>query len=90
MLDGHDYLTKRGWGGKGTALRSGGIAKPLAVNKKKNLSGLGKDRDEAFPFWEHVFDASISAIKIKIAASDSGTDVSDVSVYFASLEPNLY
>lgn len=74
MLDGHDYLTKRGWAGKGTALRNGGISRPIAVSQKRTLSGLGKDRDEAFPFWEHVFDASLSTINIKIASSDTDSD----------------
>ena len=82
MLDGHEYLTKRGWAGKGTALRSGGISRPITVKQKTTLSGLGKDRDEAFPFWEHVFEASINTINIRIAAdSDSDSGASDVSIY---------
>ena len=49
---GHAYLTSYGWTGTGTGLRKGAIEKPLAIPPKKNLSGLGKDRDEAFPFWD--------------------------------------
>ncbi len=50
-LDGHSYLVNQGWrAGKG--LREGAIAKPLTIPQKKNLAGLGKDRDEAFPFWD--------------------------------------
>ncbi|KAG9315794.1 hypothetical protein JVU11DRAFT_3443 [Chiua virens] len=49
---GHAYLTSYGWTGSGTGLRKGAIKKPLAIPPKKNLSGLGKDRDEAFPFWD--------------------------------------
>lgn len=49
---GHAYLTSYGWTGTGAGLRKGAIAKPLAIPPKKNLSGLGKDRDEAFPFWD--------------------------------------
>lgn len=82
MLDGHEYLTKRGWKGKGTALRSGGIAKPLNVTQKRSLAGLGKDRDEAFPFWEHVYDASLGAIKIKLDDSDTDSDDADEAVRF--------
>jgi len=74
MLDCHEYLAKRGWKGKGTALRSGGIAKPINVTQKRTLSGLGKDRDEAFPFWEHVYDASISAVNIKVHDSDTDSE----------------
>jgi nucleolar protein TMA23 len=51
-LDGHSYLVAQGWSGKGTGLRQGAISRPLAIPQKKTLSGLGKDRDEAFPFWD--------------------------------------
>lgn len=49
---GYSYLTSYGWTGTGNGLRNGAIAKPLAIPPKKNLNGLGKDRDEAFPFWD--------------------------------------
>jgi len=52
MLDVAGHLTSFGWKGHGTALREGAIARPLLVSQKKSLSGLGKDRDEAFPFWD--------------------------------------
>lgn len=51
-LDGHSYLVAQGWGGKGTGLRKGAISRPLAIPQKKTLAGLGKDRDDAFPFWD--------------------------------------
>jgi nucleolar protein TMA23 len=51
-LDGHSYLVANGWSGKGTALREGAIVKPIAISQKKSLSGVGKDRDDAFPFWD--------------------------------------
>lgn len=51
-LDGHSYLVSQGWRGKGTGLRDGAISRPITVAQKKNLAGLGKDRDEAFPFWD--------------------------------------
>lgn len=51
-LDGHSYLASYGWSGKGTGLRTGAIDRPLAIPKKRNLAGVGKDRDEAFPFWD--------------------------------------
>ena len=51
-LDGHLYLVSQGWRGKGTGLRDGAITRPLVIPQKKNLAGLGKDRDEAFPFWD--------------------------------------
>ncbi|KAI0036510.1 hypothetical protein K488DRAFT_35757, partial [Vararia minispora EC-137] len=69
-LDGHAHLKKHGWEGKGKALRSGAISRPIAVPQKRNLAGVGKDRDEAFPFWDHVFTAAASAIQIKVFGDD--------------------
>jgi len=51
-LDGYSYLTSYGWSGRGTGLRNGAIDKPIAIPQKRNLAGVGKDRDEAFPFWD--------------------------------------
>jgi len=51
-FDSHSHLLSQGWTGKGTGLRQGAIAKPIAFHHKKNLAGLGKDRDDAFPFWD--------------------------------------
>ncbi|TFY66429.1 hypothetical protein EVG20_g4661 [Dentipellis fragilis] len=78
-LDGHSYLVSQGWSGTGTGLRTGSISQPLAIPQKKNLAGLGKDRDEAFPFWDHLFTAAASAIKLKVADSDSDGDSEDTT-----------
>ncbi|KAG7088320.1 hypothetical protein E1B28_012329 [Marasmius oreades] len=51
-LDGHSYLVSQGWSGRGTGLRQGAITRPITISQKKSLAGLGKDRDEAFPFWD--------------------------------------
>lgn len=51
-LDSAAYLTSLGWQGSGSGLRKGGMSKPLAIPQKRTLAGLGKDRDEAFPFWD--------------------------------------
>ena len=51
-LDGHAHLVSQGWSGKGSGLRSGAIANPINIVQKKSLAGVGKDRDEAFPFWD--------------------------------------
>ncbi|KAF8809549.1 hypothetical protein BYT27DRAFT_7232300 [Phlegmacium glaucopus] len=69
-LDSHSYLVSQGWGGKGTGLRQGAISRPLAIPPKKNLAGLGKDRDEAFPFWDHLFSAAAKSIQIKCLSDD--------------------
>ncbi|KIM89136.1 hypothetical protein PILCRDRAFT_813044 [Piloderma croceum F 1598] len=78
-LDGHSYLVAQGWSGKGTGLRQGAISRPLAIPQKKTLSGLGKDRDEAFPFWDHLFTAAASTIKIKVTSDDEDSDNSQSS-----------
>ncbi|KAJ7259553.1 hypothetical protein B0H12DRAFT_1108669, partial [Mycena haematopus] len=70
-LDGHSYLVSQGWTGSGTGLRQGAITRPLAIPQKKTLAGLGKDRDEAFPFWDHLFSAASKSIQIKISGDDS-------------------
>ncbi|KAG6842001.1 hypothetical protein C0991_004492 [Blastosporella zonata] len=69
-LDGHDFLVSQGWSGKGAGLRDGAISRPLAIPQKKNLAGLGKDRDEAFPFWDHLFSAAAKSIQLKFASDD--------------------
>lgn len=51
-LDGHSFLISQGWSGTGTGLRQDALIRPLAIPQKRTLSGLGKDRDEAFPFWD--------------------------------------
>ncbi|KAJ3544614.1 hypothetical protein NM688_g5722 [Phlebia brevispora] len=70
-LDGHAYLVSQGWEGRGSGLRRDAISRPIVLAQKKTLSGIGKDRDEAFPFWDHVFNAAATAIKIKVYDSDS-------------------
>ncbi|KAJ3791162.1 hypothetical protein GGU10DRAFT_382592 [Lentinula aff. detonsa] len=84
-LDGHSYLVAQGWSGKGNGLRKGAIAKPITVNQKKTLAGLGKDRDEAFPFWDHLFSAASQAITVKIDDSDA----SDTDEIHSSVAPVL-
>ncbi|KAL0580661.1 hypothetical protein V5O48_001391 [Marasmius crinis-equi] len=78
-LDGHQYLVSQGWAGKGTGLRQGAITRPIAVSQKKTLAGLGKDRDEAFPFWDHLFSAASKSIQVKISndSDDSDADTAD-------------
>ncbi|KAF9019191.1 hypothetical protein BDZ89DRAFT_1020975 [Hymenopellis radicata] len=73
-LDGHSYLVAQGWSGKGTGLRQGAITRPITVSQKKTLSGIGKDRDEAFPFWDHLFSAAAKSIQVKITSSDEEED----------------
>ncbi|KAG6335561.1 hypothetical protein ID866_3524 [Astraeus odoratus] len=85
-LDGYTYLTSYGWTGRGSGLRKGAIEKPISIPQKRNLAGVGKDRDEAFPFWDHLFTAASKAIAIKVTSDDeededdpSKNDASDIA-----------
>lgn len=51
-LNSHSYLVGQGWQGTGKALREGAISRPVVIAQKKSLAGVGKDRDEAYPFWD--------------------------------------
>jgi hypothetical protein len=73
-LDSHSYLVRRGWSGSGSGLRHGSLARPLAIPVKRSLAGVGRDRDDAFPFWEHVFAAAASAIRVNVCDSDDDDD----------------
>ncbi|KAF8627369.1 hypothetical protein AX17_006184 [Amanita inopinata Kibby_2008] len=75
-LDGHSFLVAQGWAGKGSGLRDGSISRPLAIPQKRTLSGLGKDRDDAFPFWDHLFSSAAKSIQLKIQNSDSEDEAS--------------
>ncbi|OWZ74865.1 hypothetical protein C365_06532 [Cryptococcus neoformans Bt85] len=68
-FDAAKHLEKQGWKGKGTALKNGHATRPLAVVQKKTLSGIGKDRDEAVPFWDHIFAATAANLLIPSAPS---------------------
>ncbi|KAI0269744.1 hypothetical protein BC834DRAFT_1025597 [Gloeopeniophorella convolvens] len=69
-LDGHSYLVGQGWSGTGSGLRKGAISRPITIPQKRTLAGIGKDRDEAFPFWDHVFEVAASAIQFEYFSSD--------------------
>ncbi|GAA5983976.1 hypothetical protein JCM11641_001412 [Rhodosporidiobolus odoratus] len=56
-FDSANYLRGLGWAGPGQSLNgaSHGRAKPVTVVQKKNLGGIGKDRDTSFAWWDAVF-----------------------------------
>ncbi|CAD6579149.1 MAG: hypothetical protein TREMPRED_002410 [Tremellales sp. Tagirdzhanova-0007] len=56
------HLSRQGWKGKGTALKIGHATRPLPVVQKKTLSGIGKDRDEAIPFWDQIFASTAATL----------------------------
>lgn len=59
-IDGHSYLTERGWAGKGSGLRAGSIARPIVASHKRDSSGLGKNRDDHFEFWDQYVTLSLT------------------------------
>ncbi|KAH9042203.1 hypothetical protein EDB85DRAFT_1918540 [Lactarius pseudohatsudake] len=86
-LDGHAFLVNQGWSGAGTGLRNGSISRPISVPQKRTLAGIGKDRDEAFPFWDHLFTVAASAIQIECFSSDDEDgDASTRNVHSSTLD----
>lgn len=52
------YLTKQGWKGHGTPLdgeKGRGLKKPLIIPQKRNLGGVGQNRDRAVEWWDDIF-----------------------------------
>ncbi|CED84598.1 hypothetical protein [Phaffia rhodozyma] len=74
-FDAGAHLKKQGWKGKGEAFKQGHLSRPLPVKVKNNLGGVGKDRIEDFPFWDHVFAAAASSIIIPSPSSSGSSDV---------------
>ncbi|KAF7768226.1 hypothetical protein Agabi119p4_7469 [Agaricus bisporus var. burnettii] len=85
-LDGHSYLVSQGWSGHGTGLRQDSIIRPLAIPQKRTLAGLGKDRDEAFPFWDHVFSIAAKSIQVKLYKDDEDDSDTEDTPIQSSLE----
>ncbi|KAG8745962.1 hypothetical protein FRC10_006525 [Ceratobasidium sp. 414] len=71
MLDGQTHLVKQGWKGAGHPLKAGGRTRPIIIAQKKTLGGIGRDRDESFAFWDHLYDVAAKSIKFKIPAEDA-------------------
>lgn len=74
-LNSHSYLVAQGWKGTGKALREGAINRPVVIAQKKTLAGVGRDRDEAFPFWDHVFTVTATSINVKLCNDDDNESV---------------
>ncbi|CAE6455179.1 unnamed protein product [Rhizoctonia solani] len=74
MLDGQTHLVKQGWKGTGHPLKAGGRSRPVVITQKKTLGGIGKDRDESFAFWDHLYDVAAKTIKLKLLGDESPAD----------------
>jgi len=46
----------------------------VIIAQKKSLAGVGRDRDEAFPFWDHLFTAAATSINVKLYNDDEYND----------------
>lgn len=65
-LNATTYLEQHGWRGKGVPLdgESGrGLKKPLALPMKRNLKGVGKERDRAVEWWDCLFEAGAKKLQ---------------------------
>lgn len=73
-LNSTTYLEAHGWEGKGVPLdgKNGrGLKKPLSVPQKRNVKGLGKERDRAVEWWDCLFEASAKSISIAVPTANS-------------------
>ncbi|CEQ42511.1 SPOSA6832_04342, partial [Sporobolomyces salmonicolor] len=76
-FDSATYLRGLGWSGPGSSLNNSphGRAKPVTVAQKKTLSGVGRDRDTAFPWWEMVFSSvagKVGGVKVEHHRTSTG------------------
>lgn len=71
-MDSSAYLKSYGWK-EGTALKNGGLRKPILVKHKKDTKGLGHNTNEHEAWWERVFDGQLKSLDI---ASSSAGEVS--------------
>lgn len=63
-LNASHYLTKHGWKGHGTPLdgeKGRGLKKPLIIPQKRNLGGIGQNRDRAVEWWDDIFAVGINS-----------------------------
>ncbi|PWN33491.1 uncharacterized protein FA14DRAFT_190639 [Meira miltonrushii] len=88
-LNATTYLERHGWRGKGVPLdgESGrGLKKPLALPMKRNLKGVGKERDRAVEWWDCLFEAGAKKLQTAPAVTSKETVLEDGTVV---LKPNL-
>ncbi|TIB71883.1 hypothetical protein E3Q18_02013 [Wallemia mellicola] len=76
MLDPSIYLQNQGWK-VGRGLKENSISRPIPAPRKRNLNGIGRDRDDGHLFHSSLFDAAAKAIQIKIDDSSDEEDSSE-------------
>ncbi|KAK9472208.1 uncharacterized protein V1510DRAFT_430682 [Dipodascopsis tothii] len=67
------YLAGYGWK-PGTALRKGGLTKPLLVKHKRDTKGLGHTEHDHETWWERVFDGRLASLDVYDTAAPKTTD----------------
>lgn len=86
-LNATTYLERHGWRGKGVPLdgESGrGLKKPLALPMKRNLKGVGKERDRAVEWWDCLFEAGAKKLQSAPTVTQKETVLDDGSVVVKS------
>lgn len=71
-LNATTYLEQHGWRGKGIPLdgeKGRGLKKPLALPMKRNLKGVGKERDRAVEWWDCLFEAGAKKLQTSPAVT---------------------
>lgn len=68
------YLMQHGWQGTGVALdgkEGKGLKKPLAIPQKRDVKGIGKNRDRAVEWWDSIFEvrAKLSLFMLAFGAA---------------------
>jgi nucleolar protein TMA23 len=79
-LNGTTYLVQHGWAGKGVPLdgeRGRGLKKPIALPMKRNVKGLGKERDRATEWWDCVFEAGAKKMQGEKPAESNVANAED-------------
>lgn len=91
-IDSKEYLKSYGWE-EGSALRDGGLKKPILVKHKRDRKGLGNapGGDDSDMWWERLFDVQLKGMDVSHSTADGvkikqkEVKVSDVRREFSPL-----
>ncbi|EEB07674.1 ribosome biogenesis protein [Schizosaccharomyces japonicus yFS275] len=64
MFNSKKYLNSYGWQ-EGSALKDGGLKKPILTSRKYDTRGLGSKTDHADQWWDDVFSSQLQSIKVE-------------------------
>lgn len=79
-IDSKEYLKSFGWQ-EGTALRDGGLKKPILVKHKRDRKGLGNapGGDDSDMWWERLFDVQLKGLDVS-QSSKKGVKITQKEV----------